>query len=369
MTEANMPAQGIQLSEAVDLSEAQVDADNRIIRGVILIKAGRSSNRREYPAHVLEGAVTVFEGAKAYADHPTKPGTPRTIRDTTGWYTNVRYENSALRADRHFTRNAAGLDVWAIAHDIAEHRAPVGLAGLSINAVGTGKVVRDNGEDIVEVQSITAAQSVDDVSQPAAGGAYQLVAGGDGTLTGDYLAVISYEQWLEARPEFVDKLKREWKAVRLEDETKRVLAESDLKVKAAEAKAGELETDLQTARAEIAKLTEARDAALVEVQRETRKRLVAETLVAVKLPASWKDELRGRLMEAAPDTWAGIIEAEINKAKHTGAMPKVPVTGTPMREAVTPDIQGGGGSAPRDLTPREYENFDQWQQRLAKRSV
>lgn len=350
--------QGIQLAESLDLSEAQVDSEARVIRDVVLIRAGRSSNRREYPAHVLENAVQVFEGAKAYADHPDKPNKPRTVRDITGWYENVRFENGALKATRHFTPNAAGQDVWALAEIIASGKAPSTLAGLSINAVGTGKVKKTDDGDIVEVESITAAQSVDDVSQPAAGGSYRLIAGEDGTLVSDYVAVLSFEQWLEARPEYVERLKREWKAVRLEEETKRVLAEADERVKAAETQAGEHAQALKEAQANIATLATERESALREAASKARELTVFKAVSAVTLPADWKTDLTKRLLETAEAEWQGVIDNEIRKARNVNAQPKVPVTGLAVQEAKAPVVHTA--ATPEPLS---NENVEDWLRR------
>lgn len=359
MDNENIQAQGIQLAESLDLSEARVDSEGRVIHNVVLIRAGRSSNRRDYPAHVLESAVNVFEGAKAYADHPDKPNKPRNVRDITGWYENVRFEDGALKASRHFTPNSAGQDVWALAEIIATGKAPATLAGLSINAVGTGKVVKTDDGDIVEVESITAALSVDDVSTPAAKGGYALVASEDGTLLSDYLDVLSYEQWLESRSDYVERLKREWKAIRLEDETKRVLAEAGENVKAAETKASEAAQALTEAETRIKQLADEREAALREAASKARELAVMKALRAVKLPAAWITGLEKSLNEANPDEWDSLISAEITKAKNVNAMPKVPVKGMQVQESAAPKV-----NAAMSLEPLPNENVDDWQARI-----
>jgi hypothetical protein len=124
------------LIESLDLTEAQPHPDQRILRGVVLIRAGMSKNRRFYGESVLRDSASIFEGAKAYVNHPARANArdARSIRDISGWYAGVHFENGALRADRHFTRNQAGEDVWAIAEEIVGGRAPASLAGLSNGA-------------------------------------------------------------------------------------------------------------------------------------------------------------------------------------------------------------------------------------------
>src|SRR3990172_7822243 len=114
-------------TEAIDLSESQFDIANRVLKSVVLIRAGMSLNRRHYSEALLQKSVPVFEGTKAYSDHPMKTNIARSIRDITGYYTNVRYEGGALRADRYFTRTQAGNDALAIAEDIVNNRAPKNL--------------------------------------------------------------------------------------------------------------------------------------------------------------------------------------------------------------------------------------------------
>jgi hypothetical protein len=200
------------LSESIDLTEAQLDSDERVIKGVVLIRAGMSKNRRYYGEDVLKAAAPIFEAAKAYANHPSKAETKdrpeRSIRDITGFYKNVIFENGAVRADRYFTRNQAGQDAWALAEDIISGRAPASLAGLSINAVGTGKVDKFEDGEALRVESITGALSIDDVSQPAAAGSYVFTASNGDELTTQLIASLSFEEWFESHPEYTERLKK-----------------------------------------------------------------------------------------------------------------------------------------------------------------
>lgn len=161
--------------ESVDLSEAMVNTTDRTAK-VRLIAAGLSQNGKQYSEAVLRKAAPLFEGVRAYRDHPTKADQrerpERSMRDITGWYTGVVYENGGLYATRHFSRTQAGQDAWALVEDIVNGHAPASLAGVSINAQGTGRSVRRDDGDVLIVESIEAVTSVDDVTQPAAGGAY-----------------------------------------------------------------------------------------------------------------------------------------------------------------------------------------------------
>lgn len=341
------------LIEALDLSEARLDTENRVIRDAVLIRAGMSANRRLYPPKVLETAVTVFEGAKAYANHPgkseLKERAERSIRDLTGWYANVRYENGALVADRYFTRTQAGQDAFAIAQDVVEGRAPKSLAGLSINAVGKGKAIDHETGKAVEVEAITHALSVDDVTIPAAGGAYTEAANGDELLTA-LLESLSYEEWFEAKPEYTKRLQNEMKKVR-----------QDEALKAAQAEAERLQLALDEAQTAREALTAECEAVRSDLQRARRELAVIEALGKVNLPATWQTDLRKRLMEAAPEDWHTIIDTEKKKAARANAVPKVPVTGAGQQT-----LPAAAVTMQESIVPRDDEDAVTWYARISK---
>lgn len=314
--------------EALELTEAQADAGERVIHNVVLIRAGMSKNRRFYSEGVLQKAAGVFEGAKAYANHPSraesKDRPERSVRDITGWYANVRYEEGALRGDRYFTRNQAGADAWAIAEDILSGRAPHTLAGLSINAVGTGKMDTFEDGEALRVESISAAVSVDDVSNPAAGGTYALVAGNSDEIVTGVMESLTFTEWFEARPDYVKRLQNEMKAAR-----------QDGAVKAAKAEADRLTEALEAAQEAVKTLEAEREAARLSEAEARRELAVERALTGVNIPAAWKADLREQLKTAEPEGWAGIIEREIKKAKAAGAA-RVPVTGAGQQVGVPP---------------------------------
>lgn len=333
-------------TEALDLTEAQMSGD--VLQGVVLIRAGMSKNRRNYSEQVLQSAAPVFEGVKAYNDHARQ----HKATDITGWYSNVRYESGALRADRHFTRTQAGQDVRALAEDIVSGRAPATLAGLSIAAEGRVKAAKFADGDGMEVESIHAAESVDDVATPAAGGSY-LAAGNIDELTAALYQDLTYEEFLESRTDYVERLRKELKAVRQDDALKTALAEAE-----------RLTGELNEAQTQLEALTTERDTALSEAEAARRALLIEQTLNAVSLPASWKESLRQQLITAAPEQWSAVIQTETRKAKASGFTPRVEVTGagaqvnadTPVKETFSP-------------IPRPDEGLGDWVERIAATSL
>lgn len=78
-------------TEAIDLTEASFDPANRVLRDVVLIRAGESKNKRTYPEAVLQSATSIFEGVSAFTDHPDKKQRiGRSIHEFSGVYKNVR---------------------------------------------------------------------------------------------------------------------------------------------------------------------------------------------------------------------------------------------------------------------------------------
>lgn len=334
--------------EQLDLAEAVVNTDARTVTQRIIV-AGMSKNKRLYGEDVLKNAAPLFEGVKAFANHPTKAESKdrpeRSVRDVTGWLSNVEYREGALYATRNFTRTQAGLDAWSLVEDITSGRAPAGLMGASINAVGRGKA-SDDGVMIVE--SIDAVLSVDDVTTPAAGGGFALQASAGDDMLNAVLQYMTFEEWVQARPDYMKRVQGELKTIRQEEAVKAAKAEADHNRKA-----------LQEAQAQLTALTTEREAALAEAQQARRELAIVEALAAVTLPAVWKASLREELLSIPDERWKTVIERELKKATQAGVQPRVAVHGagaqvnSPMRvrESVQP-------------TPRDDEDVQAWQKRM-----
>lgn len=348
--------------EALDLSEAALDRKERSARQV-LIRAGESKNRRFYSEDVLQSAIHLFEGVKTYANHPSrddlKQRPERSVRELTGWIDDVVYENGALRGTRHFLRNQAGNDSWAVVEDIIDGKAPATLMGASINAIGKAKSGKSDSGDIVIVESIEAVTSVDDVTAPAAGGGWErLVASGDEIMQ-SLFASLDYEEYLGARPDYVERLKREHKFVRLGESTKTAVAEADQKVKVAMLKQAEAELALTEAQEEMLGLTEANARLLEELNTARQAMAITEALKHVKLAQSYKDDLADRLPAIPMEEWASVIQKEISKARSAGASTRVPVRNAGQQ------VQPSPVTRPSSPVPLPDEDVDAWKARMS----
>jgi len=152
----------VELMESLDggkpLREATIDRDSGIVRNICILSPV-SKNNRVYTPQAIANSVRLFEGTKAFANHPKRSerGEVRDVRDLIGKYFNIRVEDGKLRGDLEVLESHKNW-VFPLAEQAPE------LVGMSINA--QGKVFRRGEREMVE--SITSVRSVDLVSEPAA---------------------------------------------------------------------------------------------------------------------------------------------------------------------------------------------------------
>jgi hypothetical protein len=132
-----------ELAEA--LGSTKIDQQRGVIEGVLILTGDKvSRNKTLYTKKALQEAVSRYEGAKMYLDHPRDGETVRSVRDFGGTYKNVRLEEgNRLRADLHLVPSP---EVRNVVIPIAESK-PTG-AGLSIRDRGHGR--EENGVFLVE---------------------------------------------------------------------------------------------------------------------------------------------------------------------------------------------------------------------------
>jgi hypothetical protein len=322
-------------SESVEYLRESLDRDTRTVKQII-IRAGMSKNKRNYPETVLKEAVSLFEGVKTYANHPDpKAKSGRDVRETTGWIAGVQFDEGikALVGTRHFSRNSAGNDIWNIVEDVISGNAPSSLIGGSINALGNGRRADDG---TLMVESITRAFSVDDVDTPAAGGGFEKLVASEGGIVEAVLSEATYEEWFEACPEHTKRLQKEMKAVRQTEA-----------VKAATAEADQLRETVNTLQVDVTEATQARDAALAELAMVRRELQIEKMMRKAHLPEVVEKPLRERLAQADEAQWVDIIHEEKLRAKYDAA--KVPVSGAGRRV-----------SKPLPIPSPSYEGVMNW---------
>lgn len=151
------------------------------IYGVQIIAYGDSKNGRRYSESVLSAAASLYDGAKVYDHHRSLEEIGNgTIQGLVGYLQDATAGDQGLEADLHLlpsaTHAAETLDA-ALALEGGD--AP--LVGLSHDVYAHFRPVSEGGRQIQDATEITAVNSVDIVSRPAAGGAVtRAVAGGHG---------------------------------------------------------------------------------------------------------------------------------------------------------------------------------------------
>jgi len=315
------------LSESLFL-EGQVDDERMAIKGVTLIKAGFSSNsdkgrKRYYPAEVLKNSIQAFEGAIVHVNHPGRKesenlpeGDALGVR---GWYENVRWDNDSqsLKGDQVLVdRESTRKELWPIIKAAVSQKPD--LVELSINAGGRVNASKVGEVDAAVVEAIFKGDKpnrVDIVTAGAAGGSYKnaLMASATDDLTDLLLKEMSFEQWRESNPEFMERLKNEMKTARDTE----ALRESTTK-----------NEDLTK---EITRLKEELQANATALGSYRRAELADRILFDSALPARIKQEVRKELLEAdGEESMKKIIMREQTKYKES-PKPEVHISGNGTR--------------------------------------
>lgn len=171
------------------LERASTGNNGRTYRGVTIVKVGRGNrdDNNYYPPETLKGAVSerIFEGLRAFADHPTSLDEQilpeRSIRDMVGVYTNTRYSEAKggrVVGDLTIMPHADWLSKMV---DQLIRMKQTDKIGISINGAGktTPKKVRlsESGEpqEVNWLESFHVLRSADVVTEAGAGGGFQRI--------------------------------------------------------------------------------------------------------------------------------------------------------------------------------------------------
>jgi peptidoglycan hydrolase-like protein with peptidoglycan-binding domain len=158
------------------------DAGGRIYR-VRIIAYGDSRNARRYPAAVLQEALSLYEGARAYDHHrSTEELASGSLAGLCGSYRNVAAEADGIYGDLHLLPSATHVAESIDASLDAQEQGLPPLVGISHDVKAHFRPLVADGRRLQEATQIVDVQSADVVSTPAAGGkAVRAVAGGTDT--------------------------------------------------------------------------------------------------------------------------------------------------------------------------------------------
>lgn len=149
-----------------------------------LLQSGVSKNRNFWSADLLRSSFRMFEGAKAFADHPTRREAAdrpeRSVRDLIGWYEGVK-----------FVPNVTGGKITANFHVLegpvaeiirqAHARGKGDLVQLSVNISGKRRPRMIEGTMVRDVEELNRVHSVDAVTEASAGGSIDQIAASERT--------------------------------------------------------------------------------------------------------------------------------------------------------------------------------------------
>jgi len=230
-----------KMTESVDLSfttpilEASILDATKGIYEITLIQDGLTGDKkRYYPAATLVQALPLFEGAQAYADHPTrtemKERPERSIRDLIGYYESARIDRTGGRTKIKARLNTLESAAWIrpLLNMAVSNRS---LCGASIHAGGSIQPKAKDGADLVE--SIDDVFSTDIVTKPNAGGTIErLIASEREGGEEMNFSKLTIADIAKERPELIEAMKKD------------VLEAAEKEAKEAAEKNGEQKSDI-----------------------------------------------------------------------------------------------------------------------------
>lgn len=154
---------------------------------VLIIKEGmgNKADRHFYSAELLNRVAPLFDGIKAYANHPSKTEETdrpeRDVKEIVGYYHSPRVVmvegRAAIAATLKIIDGAAYEWAWNLVKEsaaFAKKFKDKDLVGISINAWGASHEVEGADGAVNMVDDLTEVQSADIVTQAGAGGGFRL---------------------------------------------------------------------------------------------------------------------------------------------------------------------------------------------------
>jgi len=175
------------VSEAMGIIEEAFPSEPNVYLATI-IQSGRSKNRYYWRPDTLERNTRMFEGVRAFADHPTKTEMAerpeRSVRDIVGWYEGVYWVpngmgGGSLKGKMHLLEGPVA-DIVREAHT----RGKPDLVQLSVNVSARHSPKYIDGVLVREISELVRVHSVDAITEASAGGSIDRVVGsGSGSST------------------------------------------------------------------------------------------------------------------------------------------------------------------------------------------
>lgn len=222
MTKKNQTV-SFEMDFAEAMAGTRIDKERGVIEGVLMLTGDKvSKNKTRYSSKVLQEAVTRYEGAKMYLDHPGAGVVVRSVRDFGGVYKNVRIEEGRkLKADLHLIPNES---IRNTVIPIAEAMPPG--VGLSIRDRGHGR--EEDGVFLVEGFAGKGPFSIDLVMEASVNETlFESNQGGNDDMD---LTKLTLAELKEANPALVDSISNEAKVAALKEVEESIKAGKDASV-------------------------------------------------------------------------------------------------------------------------------------------
>ena len=143
------------------IGEASFFNEKTMVVSGVSVLGPTSKNKRRYSIEVQKESLSVFEGAKAYLNHPAgrEMGDSRRVQDLIGEHKNLRVSGDRTFSDLHLIDNQT----------TREHVVPIikqkpHLVGNSIVVRGVSERAKDGWEDVTKILEV---RSIDVVAEPA----------------------------------------------------------------------------------------------------------------------------------------------------------------------------------------------------------
>lgn len=350
---------GRQLLARESVGFLEVDKKKRKVKQV-LIKAGLSLNGYIWPKSVLQAAIPMFEGTRTYSNHISNmelfDRPERDIGHITGWIENVKWDDKAegLVGDRYFTDTLKGNDSFALIDAIANGNAPANLIGASVHVLAIMAEQDEDGdveEEYPSIEEITRVISVDDVTDPAAGGGFP-VAASHKPLTQVIMSRATYDEWLNSRKDYADRLKKQYKSIRQSSAMKDLKADN----KGFADQVLTLQREKDKLESQLSEMEGKYNLARKDANAQRVLRRVQEKI----LPA-WRKPLERALMNADQSDWEEIIKADLDKARATSEYTRSGSSEKRDRQIVMPESMNT-----HSYLPRADESLSEYNKRRAK---
>lgn len=301
---------GEHLPLIASLEEGKMEAD------IVIIEPGfgNPKDNHFYPSKLIKEKAHLFQGAKMFTTHDQG-------RDTNKFVANV------IEAGKRFTPSGGAIAKVAV-HDslfwdnlknLKEH----GLLHTMHNSILATGVARKgvvNGKKANVVEDITKVKSVDFVPYAGAGG--RVLALAEELRSGD-VDVISYEEFVEKRPDIVTQIQESYKETDMPNDAQEV-KELEEKLKKAESALKEAEESKTKLEGEVAEAKKTLATLQEEGEEHTQYRLKQDAVVYLEeanvgedkkpiLPTAAVTRIKSALEEGAFELEEGMDEEKTVK--------------------------------------------------------